>query len=153
MQSVAYMIHQTPINVKDKAVLFAVIWILGLASVQGAKDWPVIGQGINLDFSTTEVNKIGYDPAYYDVFKAAGFDSVRFFVKQGVDPLHYREAIDGAINRGLPVVITGFTGRVHGKESFVQYWRNFAETLPNVSERVGFRDYERTANGGTPQRT
>ena len=67
-----------------------------MGSVQASEDWPVIGQGINLDFATTEVNKIGYHAAYYDVFKAAylhetplskvpspGFDSVRFFVKQG----------------------------------------------------------------------
>ncbi|MBC9888672.1 MAG: cellulase family glycosylhydrolase [Opitutae bacterium] len=124
---------------KDKAVLFAVIWILGLASVQGAKDWPV-----------TEVNKIGYDPAYYDVFKAAGFDSVRFFVKQGVDPLHYREAIDGAINRGLPVVITGFTGRVHGKESFVQYWRNFAKLYQMYPKELVFEIMNEPQMAGHP---
>ena len=121
-----------------------------MAKVQAAKDWPVIGQGINLDFSTTEVNKIGYDPAYYDVFKAAGFDSVRFFVKQGVDPLHYREAIDGAINRGLPVVITGFTGRVHGKESFVQYWREFGELYQMYPKELVFEIMNEPSMAGHP---
>jgi len=111
-----------------KKILFLIasIWILGQATMNAQEHWPVIGQGINLDFTTTEVNKIGYDPAYYDVFMAAGFESVRFFVKQGIDPMAYREAIDGAINRGLSVVIAGFTGRTKGKEAFVEYWRDFA---------------------------
>ncbi len=135
---------------KKKAVLVAVIGVIGLASSQAAKNWPEIGQGINLDFSTTEVNKIGYDSAYYDVFKAAGFDSVRFFVKQGVDPLHYREAIDGAINRGLPVVITGFTGRVHGRASFVQYWRDFAESYQMYPKELVFEIMNEPLMAGHP---
>ncbi|MBC9888661.1 MAG: hypothetical protein F7B06_02170, partial [Opitutae bacterium] len=58
---------------KKIAVLIPIISLFSLALSQASEYWPVIGQGVNLDFSTTEVNKIGYDPAYYDVFKAAGF--------------------------------------------------------------------------------
>ncbi|MAI17218.1 MAG: hypothetical protein CMH04_00985 [Marinovum sp.] len=112
--------------------------------------WPLIGEGINLDFSTTEVNKIGYDPAYYDVFKAAGFESVRFFVKQGVDPMSYREAIDGAIKRGLTVVITGFTGRTKGKESFVAYWNSFAELYQMYPKELVFEIMNEPKMAGHP---
>jgi hypothetical protein len=119
-------------------------------SSHAAKDWPLIGEGVNLDFSTTEVNKIGYDPAYYDVFKEAGFDSVRFFVKWGIDPMEYREAIDGALNRGLTVVIVGFTGRCHGKESFVEYWRDFAEKYQMYPKELVFEIMNEPRMAGHP---
>ena len=135
---------------KKKAVLIVAISILGLACGQAEKHWPVIGQGVNLDFSTTEVNKIGYDPAYYDVFKAAGFDSIRFFVKQGAEPIHYREAIDGAIKRGLTVVIAGFTGRVFGKESFVDYWREFGELYQMYPKELVFEIMNEPLMAGHP---
>jgi len=133
-----------------KTVLISAIWILGLASSQAANDWPTIGQGINLDFSTTEVNKIGYDPAYYDVFKAAGFDSVRFFVKQGIEPIEYRAAIDGALKRGLTVVIAGFTGKCHGKEAFVEYWRDFAELYQMYPKELVFEIMNEPKMAGHP---
>tara|TARA_Y100000588_G_scaffold102732_1_gene111811 strand:- start:1712 stop:3187 length:1476 start_codon:yes stop_codon:yes gene_type:complete len=135
---------------KKKSVFLVPIALLGLTCAQAGKHWPVIGQGVNLDFSTTEVNKIGYDPAYYDVFKAAGFDSVRFFVKQGIDPMHYRDAIDGAINRGLTVVITGFTGRTHGKQAFVDYWRNFAELYQMYPKELVFEIMNEPRMAGHP---
>ena len=133
-----------------KTIFITAISLLGLITAQAAKDWPEIGQGINLDFSTTEVNKIGYDPAYYDVFKAAGFESIRFFVKQGIDPIHYREAIDGAINRGLTVVVVGFTGRIHGKESFVEYWRDFAEFYQMYPKELVFEIMNEPLMAGHP---
>lgn len=135
---------------KKKAVVFAAISLFVLTSAQAEKHWPTIGQGVNLDFSTTEVNKIGYDPAYYDVFKAAGFDSIRFFVKQGIEPIHYREAIDGVINHGLTVVIAGFTGRVHGKESFVDYWREFAELYQMYPKELVFEIMNEPLMAGHP---
>ena len=42
-----------------------------------------LGRSVNTDFTTTEVNKVAYDKGFYLAFKAAGFDSVRFFIKQG----------------------------------------------------------------------
>jgi hypothetical protein len=126
------------------------VWTLLTGSGYAGKDWPAIDQGVNLDFSTTEVNKIGYDPHYYDVFKAAGFDSVRFFVKQGHGPEAYKEAIDGAINRGLTVVITGFTGKVHGKASFVEYWRDFAEFYQMYPKELVFEPMNEPLMAGHP---
>ncbi len=135
---------------KKNAVLIPIISLFSLALSQASEHWPEIGQGVNLDFSTTEVNKIGYDPAYYDVFRAAGFDSVRFFVKQGIEPIHYREAIDGAINRGLTVVIAGFTGRVFGKESFVEYWREFGELYQMYRKELVFEIMNEPLMAGHP---
>ncbi len=130
--------------------LITIIWIYGLSISQAQENWPTIGQGINLDFTTTEVNKIGYDPAYYDLFKAAGFESVRFFVKQGINPMAYREAIDGAINRGLAVVIAGFTGRTKGKEAFVEYWRDFAELYQMYPKELVFEIMNEPKMAGHP---
>jgi len=118
--------------------------------ISAQEHWPTIGKGINLDFSTTEVNKIGYDPAYYDVFKAAGFKSVRFFVKQGVDPMFYRDAIDGAINKGLTAVITGFTSKAKGKASFVEYWREFAELYQMYPKELVFEIMNEPKMAGHP---
>ena len=133
-----------------KILLFSIIWIFGLSNSHAQENWPTIGQGINLDFATTEVNKIGYDPAYYDVFKAAGFESVRFFVKQGIEPMAYREAIDGAIKRGLTVVITGFTGRTKGKEDFVEYWRDFARLYQMYPKELVFEIMNEPKMAGHP---
>ena len=87
---------------------------------------PLIGKGINLDFGITQVNKVGYDPGFYEVFKHAGFTSVRFFVKLGQDPVYYKEAIDDALNLGLTVVISGWAGEVSGKKALVDFWREYA---------------------------
>jgi hypothetical protein len=135
--------------------LFIIGFVLSLClflrlEATAQEHWPTIGEGINLDFSTTEVNKIGYDPAYYDVFKAAGFESVRFFVKQGVDPMSYRAAIGGAINRGLTVVIAGFTARTKGKESFVEYWRSFAELYQMYPKELVFQIMNEPKMAGHP---
>ena len=126
------------------------LYIIGQTNSYAQENWPVIGQGINLDFSTTEVNKIGYDPAYYDVFKAAGFESVRFFVKLGIEPAAYKEAIDGAINRGLTVVITGFTGRCHGKEAFVDYWKSYAAFYQMYPKELVFEIMNEPKMAGHP---
>ena len=53
-----------------------------------------LGKGVNTDFTTTEVNKVSYDKGFYISFKEAGFDSVRFFIKQGWNPEFYKPAID-----------------------------------------------------------
>lgn len=135
---------------KNRIVFIATIWLLGNSVSYTQENWPSIGQGINLDFSTTEVNKIGYDPAYYDVFKAAGFESVRFFVKQGIEPITYRAAIDDGINRGLTVVITGFTGRTKGKEAFVEYWRDFAEFYQMYPKELVFEIMNEPKMAGHP---
>ena len=112
---------------KKKTAFIAAIWMLGLANSHAAENWPTIGQGVNLDFTTTEVNKVGYDPGFYEAFGAAGFDSVRFFVKHGQGPRVYKRTIDDALDRGLTVVITIFSGKTNGKEAFVEFWREYAE--------------------------
>ena len=53
-----------------------------------------LGKGVNTDFTTTEVNKVSYDKGFYIAFKEAGFDSVRFFIKQGWNPEFYKPAVD-----------------------------------------------------------
>ena len=112
---------------KKKTAFIAAIWMLGLANSHAAENWPTIGQGVNLDFTTTEVNKVGYDPGFYEAFGAAGFDSGRFFVKHGQGPRVYKRTIDDALDRGLTVVITIFSGKTNGKEAFVEFWREYAE--------------------------
>lgn len=91
------------------------------------ENWPLIGKGINLDFTTTEVNKVGYDPGFYEAFQSAGFESVRIFVKHGNGPETYKQAIDDALERGLTVVITAFSAKTNGKAAFVRFWKEFAE--------------------------
>lgn len=132
------------------AAIVVAICFFGQSNSYAQENWPTIGKGINLDFSTTEVNKIGYDPSYYDVFKAAGFESVRFFVKQGTDPMTYRAAIDGAIEKGLTVVITGFTGRTKGKKAFVEYWKNFAELYQMYPKELVFEIMNEPKMAGHP---
>ena len=136
---------------KKNIITITTLWFLLVnISSQAQENWPNIGQGINLDFSTTEVNKIGYDPAYYDVFKAAGFESVRFFVKWGTEPNVYRPAIDGALKRGLTVVVTGFTGKCHGKKAFVEYWKNFADFYQMYPKELVFEIMNEPLMAGHP---
>ena len=113
---------------KKEIVVIVTIWFLfGQSNGYAQENWPVIGKGINLDFTTTEVNKVGYDPGFYEAFQLAGFESVRIFVKHGHGPEEYKQAIDDALDRGLTVVITGFTGKTNGKKAFVEFWREYAE--------------------------
>jgi len=55
-----------------------------------------LGKGINTDFTATEVNKVAYDKGFYTVFRAAGFDSVRF--------LSNKAGIRNSINRQLTML-------------------------------------------------
>jgi len=109
------------------AVILTMCFLLGQLNTYAQEHWPLIGKGINLDFTTTEVNKVGYDPGFYEAFQSAGFESVRIFVKHGQNPLEYKVAIDDAIERGLSVVITMFSAKCNGKESFVEFWRDYAD--------------------------
>ncbi len=112
---------------KNKIVFIATICLLWQVSSHAQENWPSIGPGINLDFTTTEVNKVGYDPGFYEAFQSAGFESVRFFVKHGHAPEEYKQAIDDALDRGLTVVITVFSAKTNGKKAFVEFWREYAE--------------------------
>jgi len=53
-------------------------------------------KGINTDFSPLGTNpeKVHYDPAYFDAAKAAGFESVRFFI-------NYTKDLGGKTVRGI----------------------------------------------------
>lgn len=137
-------------NISLFAIFIIIFWSLGLSKIYAQKYWPIIGKGINLDFTTTEVNKIGYSPAYYDAFKDAGFESVRIFVKQGNGPEQYKEAIDGALERELTVVIAGFTGRTNGKQNFIDYWDSFGEYYKEYPKELVFEIMNEPKMAGHP---
>ena len=113
---------------KIKIILIVIISLfIGMHSSYAQESWPVITPGVNLDFTTTEVNKVGYDPGFYEAFHAAGFKSIRFFVKHGQKPQVYKKAIDDALDKGFTVVITAFSAKTNGKENFVDFWRTYGE--------------------------
>ena len=102
---------------KQKIVINMVSLFLSLiATLNAQNDWPIITPGVNLDFTTTEVNKVGYDPGFLEAFDEAGFKSVRYFVKHGQDPIVYKQAVDDALERGLTVVLVAFSAKTNGKE-------------------------------------
>ena len=79
-----------------------------------------IGKGINVDVSHLEggpPEKVLYDPAQYDAVKAAGFQSIRFFVVAGEDPAIYKNRIQDALDRDLAVVICLWGKRSMGIEA------------------------------------
>ena len=113
---------------KQKIVINMVSLFLSLiATLNAQNDWPIITPGVNLDFTTTEVNKVGYDPGFLEAFDEAGFKSVRYFVKHGQHPIVYKQAVDDALERGLTVVLVAFSAKTNGKEQFVKFWKDYAE--------------------------
>ena len=86
-----------------------------------------LGRGVNTDFTTTEVNKVAYDKGFYIAFKAAGFDSVRFFIKQGWSPEFYKPAVDDALELGFKIVLVPFSMYCWGKDHLIQWWGEMAE--------------------------
>jgi len=133
-----------------KKLFIVTIWLLGQTTGYAQENWPLIGPGINLDFSTTEVNKVGYDPGFYEAFQLAGFESVRFFVKHGHGPPEYKQAIDDALDRGLTVVITVFSAKTNGKEAFVEFWREFAEFYRMYPKELVFEIMNEPQMAGHP---
>jgi len=94
-----------------------------------------IGRGINVDVSQLEGGspiKVLYDPAQYDAVKAAGFQSVRFFVGAERDPAIYKARIQDALDRGLAVVICLWGSRQwaskprEGIQQFARAWDRLA---------------------------
>ena len=95
-----------------------------------------IGKGINVDVSRLEggpPEKVLYDPAQYDAVKAAGFQSIRFFVGAGEDPAIYKTRIQDAFDRDLAVVICLWgSGQwaskpKEGIQEFVAIWDRIAK--------------------------
>lgn len=106
-----------------------------------------IGKGINVDVSQVEGGspvKVLYDPAQYDAVKAAGFQSVRFFVGAGRDPAIYRTRIQDALDRDLAVVIClwgngGWASKPkEGIREFVGTWDRFAKYYQDYPEGLIF---------------
>ena len=93
-------------------------------------------RGINVDVSLPEAgspDKVLYEPVQYDAVKAAGFQSVRFFLSAADDPAIYAARINDALDRGLIVVVC-LWGRNHwaskpdeGVDEFVSVWNRIAE--------------------------
>tara|TARA_Y200000002_G_scaffold187550_1_gene154831 strand:+ start:3110 stop:4651 length:1542 start_codon:yes stop_codon:yes gene_type:complete len=113
----------------NKRIIFLIAswFLIASFSMQGQEDWPLITPGVNLDFSTTEVNKTGYDSGFVEAFDEAGFKSVRYFVKHGQDPIVYKQAVDNALERGQTVVLVAFSAKTNGKEKFIKFWKDYAE--------------------------
>ena len=106
-----------------------------------------IGKGINVDVSQLEVGspmKVLYDPAQYDAVKAAGFQSVRFFVGAGEDPAIYKTRIEDALDRGLAVVICLWgsdqwaSKPEEGIREFVRVWDRIAKCYQDYPEGLVF---------------
>jgi len=106
-----------------------------------------IGRGINIDVSSREggsPSKVLYDPAQYDAVKAAGFQSIRFFVSAGRDPAIYKSRVDDALDRGLPVVICLWgssqwaSNPEEGLRQFVSAWDRIAEYYQDYPEGLVF---------------
>jgi len=106
-----------------------------------------IGRGINVDVSQFEggaPTKVLYDPAQYDAVKAAGFQSVRFFVGAGRDPAIYRSRIGDALDRGLAVVICMWGKRQWasnqraGIQQFAGAWNSFATYYQDYPDNLVF---------------
>ena len=98
-----------------------------------------LGKGINTDFTSTEVNKVAYDRGFYIAFKEAGFDSVRFFIKQGWDPAFYQPAIDDALELDLKVVVVPFTMFCWGFENLLNWWGQGGRVLQRLSSSAHIR--------------
>ena len=87
--------------------------------------------------------KMLHDPAQYDAVKAAGFQSVRFFVG-GDDPSIYEPKIQDALDRNLAVVICLWghgrwvSNPVEGKEDFVTLWDRFARYYKDYPDTLVF---------------
>jgi hypothetical protein len=109
-----------------------------------------LGRGVNLDFTTTEVNKVAYDIGFYWAFKDAGFDSVRFFLRQGWKPVFYQQAVDDALELGLKVVIVSFSMFCRGKESLVQWWGEVAEFYQGYPAELVFELINEPEMAGHP---
>jgi cellulase (glycosyl hydrolase family 5) len=106
-----------------------------------------IGKGINVDVSQPEGGspvKVLYDPAQYDAVKAAGFQSVRFFVNVGRDPAIYKTRIQDALDRDLAIVICMWgNGRwasqpKEGIRQFVSVWDRIAKYYQDYPEGLVF---------------
>ncbi len=106
-----------------------------------------IGKGIVVDVSPLEggpPRKVLYDPAQYDAVKAAGFQSVRFYVVAGRDPAIYKTRIEDALDRGIAVVISlwgsgGWASKPkEGIREFVRAWDRIAKYYQDYPEGLVF---------------
>tara|TARA_Y100001978_G_scaffold201330_1_gene219445 strand:+ start:6326 stop:7801 length:1476 start_codon:yes stop_codon:yes gene_type:complete len=109
-----------------------------------------LGSSVNTDFTTTEVNKVAYDKGFYLAFKAAGFDSVRFFIKQGWRPEAYKSAVDDALALDLKVVLVPFSMYCWGKEHLIQWWGDVAEYYKNYPAELVFEILNEPKMAGHP---
>ena len=122
----------------------AIVFILGFPLLgesttklsKGEIMFEQIGKGINVDVSQLEggpPEKVLYDPAQYDAVKAAGFQSIRFFVVAREDPAIYKTRIQDALDRDLAVVICLWgSGQwvskpKEGVQEFVAIWDRIAQ--------------------------
>jgi hypothetical protein len=109
-----------------------------------------LGKGVSTDFTATEVNKVSYDKGFYSAFRAAGFDSVRFFIRQGWSPEFYRPAIEDALELGLKAVMVPFSMYCRGKESLVEWWGEVAEYYRDYPAELVFEAFNEPKMAGHP---
>lgn len=109
-----------------------------------------LGRGINTDFTATEVNKVAYDRGFYVAFREAGFDSVRFFIRQGWPPEFYKAAVDDAMELGLKVVIVPFSMYCWGKGHLVTWWGEMAEFYRGYPAELVFEVLNEPKMAGHP---
>jgi endoglucanase len=110
-------------------IMAAGLLALGPRDTQ-AGDRPLIerlGNGINTDFGPLggPAQKVVYDPAYFTAARAAGFESVRFFIGATANPGVYEPIVRDGLDRGLVVVLCLWAND-SGPENFVAAWEAFA---------------------------
>jgi hypothetical protein len=135
---------------KVLAAVLAALLLVPLGAISAAETSPPaeagrtvverLRKGINTDFSPLETNpeKVHYAPAYFDAAKAAGFESVRFFINYTKDPGVYDWLVKDALDRGLVVVLCMWasnTGQEECNESGVHF-----RDMPRSTSKVSIID-------------
>ena len=137
------------INTRTFIITLAALLLVPLGAINAAETHPPaevgrtvierLRKGINTDFSPLGANpeKVHYDPAYFDAAKAAGFESVRFFINYTKDPGVYDQVVKDALDRGLVVVLCMWASNT-GQEEFARQWEATARYYKDYPESLAF---------------
>ena len=137
------------INTRTFIITLAALLLVPLGAISAAETHPPaeagravierLRKGINTDFSPLGTNpeKVHYDPAYFDAAKAAGFESVRFFINYTKAPGVYDQVVKDALDRGLVVVLCMWASNT-GQEEFARQWEAIARHYKDYPESLAF---------------